>query len=343
MLNYIIRRLLLTLPTLFGITIIAFTITRFVPGGPVEDMIMQMQVGSMDGGSSGSNSKSSAGDSLSPEVLAQLNEFYGLDKPPMTAYLDWLGKVVQFDLGESTRFQDPVWDMIIERLPVSLFYGLSSFLITYLVCIPLGIAKAIKHNTAFDNISSIAIFVGYAVPGFVLGVLLLASVARHVDWIPMGGFVSDEYDFHENTWDRIVDVLQHALLPLICYMIESFALLTMLMKNSLMENMAADYMKTAVAKGVPFNRAVIRHAMRNSLVPIATGFGSILTIFLGGSFLIESIFNIDGIGLLGYQSLIGRDYPVVMGLLVVTSVLVLLGNILSDIAVAIVDPRVKFD
>lgn len=335
---YFIRRLLLVIPTFIGVTLLVFAITRFVPGGPVDEILQQLQLSGGDGG----NSQSVGGETLSDAQINDLKAFYGLDKPMLAAYWEWLQKVLHFDLGVSSRFQDPVLSLIADRLPVSLFYGIMTLIIVYGVCLPLGIAKAIRHNSHFDNLSSVLVFIGYAVPGYVLGILLLNIFAYQFDYFPMGGFVSDEFE-SLSFWGKVADVIRHSVLPLIAYVAGSFAMLTLLMKNSLMENLSKDYMKTAIAKGLSFRQSVLRHALRNSLVPLATGFGGILGIVLSGSFLIESIFNIDGIGLLGYESVIKRDYPVVMGILVISSLLYLLGNILSDICVALVDPRVRFD
>ncbi len=336
---YFIRRLLLIIPTFIGVTFLVFAITRFVPGGPVDNILQEMQNASLQSGSSKLNSGS---ETLSKEQLQQLNEYYGLGKPIFESYISWIKNVLSFDLGVSTRFQDPVLTLIKERLPVSLFYGIVTLIITYGVCIPLGIAKAVRHNSGFDNASSIIIFIGYAIPGYVLGVLLLSIFAYQFDIFPMSGFVSDDFESF-SFLGKAGDIFMHAILPLTAYVTGSFAMLTMLMKNSLMDNISKDYMKTAVAKGLSFKQAVFRHALRNSLIPIATGFGGILSIVLTGSFLIETIFNIDGMGLLGYESIVKRDYPVVMGILVISSILYLLGNILSDICVALVDPRVRFD
>lgn len=338
---YFIRRLLLVIPTFIGVTLLVFAITRFVPGGPVDEILQQLQLAGAEG-STHSGSGLMGAETLSEEQIEQLKAFYGLDKPILSAYWDWMKKVLQFDFGMSTRFQDPVLSLISERLPISLFYGITTLIIVYGVCIPLGIAKAIKHNSRFDHISSVIVFVGYAIPGYVLGILLLNILAYQFDYFPMGGFVSDDFETL-SLGGKIADIVQHAILPLIAYVAGSFAMLTFLMKNSLMENLSKDYMKTAIAKGLSFRQSVFRHALRNSLVPIATGFGGILGVVLSGSFLIESIFNIDGIGLLGYESVIKRDYPVVMGILVISSLLYLLGNILSDICVALVDPRVTFE
>ncbi len=336
--DYFVRRSLLVVPTLFGITLLVFMVTRFVPGGPLERAIMEAQQASL---TSGAQRATGQGMALSESQLEQLRRYYGFDKPWYQSYVLWAGKVLRGDLGTSYRYNEPVWDVIRERFPISLFYGLTSLVITYLVCIPLGVIKAIGHRSTMDNVTSVVVFAGYAVPGYVLGALLLLFFAVQKDWFPMGGFTS--YDFADlSAGAKVLDVVHHAVLPLICYLVGSFAVTTMLMKNNLMDNLAADYVRTAVAKGVPFRRAVIGHALRNSLIPIATTFGQNITLLVGGSFLIETIFDIDGFGLLGLTSIFDRDYPVVMGIVLIASLLLLVGNILSDILVALVDPRVRF-
>jgi len=352
--DYFLRRFLLIPPTLLGITLIVFLITRLVPGGPLERAIMeyqQVQSGSGDSGSGGASGGGMGGPgsggaggqsmALSDEQLQQLKAYYGFDKPAIVSYGLWLGKVARGDLGSSYRYNEPVWQVIRERFPVSLFYGLITLVVTYAVSIPLGILKAIKHRSAVDNATSVLIFMGYAVPGYVLGALLLLFFAARLEWFPMGGFVS--YDFPDlSLWEKVGDLAQHAALPLLCYLVGSFAVTTLLMKNHLMDNLAADYVRTAIAKGVSFRAAVLRHALRNSLIPIATTFGQNITLLVSGSFLIESIFDIDGFGLLGLQSIFDRDYPVVMGIIFLASLLLLLGNILSDALVALIDPRIRF-
>ncbi len=343
---YFIRRILLIIPTFVGITIMVFAITRFVPGGPVERIIanarqMQSMGDSGGGGGLSAGSRAGAGQPLSEEQIELLKEYYGFDKPILESYFLWLAKVLKGDLGRSTRYYDPVWSMIRERIPISLYFGLLTLIIVYGVCIPLGIAKAIRHQTSFDNISSIIIFVGYAIPGWVAGVMLLLLFASTCDIFPLGGLTSDM--FHDMTsWEKARDVMWHTVLPLLSYVIGSFTVMTLLMKNTLMDNLSADYVRTAIAKGLTFKQAVFRHALRNSLIPIATHFGNNISIILMGSFLIEKVFNINGMGLLGYESVVDRDYPVVMGILVISSILFMLGNILSDICVALVDPRVRF-
>ena len=338
--DYFIRRLLLVPPTLLGITIIVFAITRLVPGGPLERAIMEAQQMDMAAGG-GSSQAVGQGMAISEDQLQRLKEYYGFDKPVLQSYAEWLGKVMSGDLGTSYRYNEPVWDVIKDRFPVSLYYGLVTLVLTYAVCIPLGVVKAIKHRTAVDNLTSVFIFIGYAIPGYALGSLLLLYFSVRLEWFPMGGFVS--YDFYDRDFGgKVADLIQHSVLPLICYMVGSFALVTMLLKNHLMDNLAADYMRTAVAKGVSFKRAVTGHAMRNSLIPIATTFGQNITLLVSGSFLIETIFDIDGFGLLALTAVLDRDYPIVMGVVLISSLLLLIGNILSDLLVAMVDPRIRF-
>jgi microcin C transport system permease protein len=336
--SYFIRRLLLIIPTFIGVTLLVFAVTRIVPGGPIERM---MTAAMMSGADGGAQRGGVGGGALSESQLDQLRAYYGFDKPVIVSYVDWLGKVVTLDLGRSSRYNEPVWETIRTRFPVTIFYGLTTLILTYLVCIPLGIAKAIRHNSHFDNLTSGAVFLGYAIPGYVVGIALLVVFASQLNWFPLGGFVSDDFN-RLGVFGKFADILQHAVLPLLSYMAGSFAVTTFMMKNSLMDNLSAEYVRTAIAKGLTFKQAVRRHALRNSLVPIATSLGGNITLILSGSFLIERIYNLDGFGLLGFESLIERDYPVVMGILVLTSIVFLVANILSDICVAIVDPRVKF-
>ena len=345
-------------------------------------------------------------------------------EPTAEVYRTRYAGVLQGDLGKSFRHGEPVWDVMVERLPVSTFYGALTFLFTFLVCVPLGVAKAMKHNTWFDNGSSVFIFMGYAIPGYVLGALMMVFLAARWEIFPTRGFTGPNYEStpienvsvvhgaskwtavrhglqdgqdvwlegdvpvaeppleketayvvavddadsfkllhetggkpvtlqasaakvklhrHTSLPERAVDLAWHAVLPLLCYLVGSFAFVTMLMKNHLMDNLSSDYMRTAIAKGVPFSQAVRRHALRNSLIPLATNIGHQITLFVAGSFLIETIFNINGFGLLGFKSVLDRDIPVVMGIFLLSATLMLLGNIISDILVALVDPRVRFN
>lgn len=336
--GYFTQRLLLIIPTFLGITLLVFALTRMVPGGPIERMLAEAQLASGDTASAMDGFGSQG---LSEDQLDQLKAYYGFDKPIIVSYLEWLWKVLQLDLGESTRYGEPVWDSIKDRMPISIFYGVTTMILTYLICIPLGIVKALKHGRSFDHVSSAFIFISYAIPGYIIGIACIALFAANLEWFPLGGFVSDEFEYL-SPWGKFIDLIHHATLPLIAYMAGSLAVMTFMMKNSLMENLAADYVRTATAKGLSFKEAIKRHALRNSLIPLATHFGQNISVILGGSFLIEKIFNIDGIGLLGYEALVERDYPVVMGILVISAVLYLIGNILSDLCVAWADPRIRF-
>ncbi len=314
-----------------------FAITRFVPGGPIERMIAEAQQTAASRGFSRMNTNP-----LSAVQLEELKKYYGFDKPVMISYFSWLKNVMVLDLGNSTRYYEPVWGLIKSKLPVSLFYGIMAMIITYSVCIPLGVLKALRHKTNLDNITSIIVFIGYAIPNYVVAIILLMTFSSWLDLFPLGGFTGN--DFHTlTTGGKIIDVLYHSVLPLIAYMAGSFAVMTFMMKNSLLDYLASDFMRTAIAKGASYRQAVFKHAFRNSLIPLATHFGNNISIILTGSYLIEKIFNIDGIGLLGLESVVERDYPTVLGILVISSLLFMIGNILSDICVALVDPRVKFE
>ena len=252
--------------------------------------------------------------------------------------------VIQGDFGQSEKFGDPVLSLIKARVPVALYFGLLTSIITYAVCLPLGIVKAIRHRSVIDNGTSILIFVGYSVPGFALGALMVIYLSARIGWFPMFGLDSPELaHLPWWSWERLSDRAHHTILPLLSYVVGSFAFLTMMMKNSLMDNLAADYVRTAVAKGVNYRRAVLKHAFRNSIIPVASTLGQLITILVGGSILIESVFDIQGFGLLQFQALQDRDTPVIMGTLTIAAFLLIVGNILSDLIVAMIDPRVKFN
>ncbi len=447
--SYFIRRLLLIPPTLIGITLLAFTVTRFVPGGPMDRLLQQAAQSSEEGGKKSSTSQSQSG--VSEEQLEELEEQYGLDKNIITAYCQWLGALprevkiskgeyteraedsieqkadskttteivlkndgriarvthengqikaavfaeggkpiteeawkarfesekdrqerfqrrnsniqdkdlppyspraiiyqtrfsglLQGDLGRSQIYSDRVSDMIFSRIPVAAYFGLLTAFLTYVVCLPLGILKALKHRTFIDTWSSVLIFLGYSIPGFALGAILLVHLGARMGWFPLFGMTSPDFDQLDSV-GKIKDLAHHTALPLLCYVIGSFAMLTMLTKNSLMDHLAADYVRTAVAKGVSFPKAVFGHALRNAMIPIATSLGDLVTIFIGGSMLIEKVFDIQGFGLLQYQAVLARDVPVIMGTLTIAAFLMLLGQVISDFCVAMVDPRVKFE
>lgn len=250
--------------------------------------------------------------------------------------------VLQGDLGLSYKYNEPVTRMMMDRLPVSLYFGLLGALITYVVSVPLGVFKALWHRSTFDSVSSVLIFMGYAVPGFALGAVMLVYLGARLEWFPLYGLVSPGFEWMPFK-DQVQDLFMHTVLPLTCYVVSTFAVTTMMMKNSLMEHLAADYVRTAVSKGVPFRRAVWKHAFRNSFIPIVSTLGSVICTVVGGSILIERVFDIQGFGMLSFQALMDKDYSLIMGTLLLTSVLIIIGNLISDMLVALVDPRVRFE
>lgn len=335
MATYFLRRLLLVIPTFLGITLAVFLVMQLVPGGPVERRIMQYRMAATASGRSL--------EALPEDAIQQIRAYYGFDKPVHERYALWLRNLTRFDLGTSYVYQEPVWEVIRSRFPVSIFLGLTGFLLSYLVCVPLGVLKAVKHGSRFDFISSAVVFLGYSVPGWALGTSLLVLFGGGSFWsvFPLGGFRPDNWEYL-SAGDKIVAQARHMFLPVLCYMVGSFATLTILTKNSLLENLGQDYVRTAFAKGLDERRVIFVHALRNSLIPLATGLGQVFSLILAGSFLIERVFNIDGMGYLGYTSILQRDYPVALGILVIGSLLMLLGNILSDVIYALVDPRIRF-
>lgn len=432
---------------MLGITLLVFTITRFVPGGPM-DRILQQASGSGEKGSNRSSTSSSQG-GMSEEQLEELEEQYGLDQPTLIAYGQWLGiapresqiskgefrergeetiggdfdptvtaeivlrgdgrtvrvtrsgesiqsaifketgqpistsgwkaryesendrkaryqrrnpgaekspsyaprailyqtrfsGLLQGDLGRSTVYNDPVHEMIFARVPIAAYFGILTAILTYAICLPLGVLKALKHRTFIDTSSSVLIFLGYSIPGFALGAILLVHLGARMSLFPLFGLTSPDFEQLGN-WAKLKDLAHHTVLPLLCYMVGSFAMLTMLTKNSLMDHLAADYVRTAVAKGASFPKAVFGHAFRNSMIPIATSLGDLIGIFVGGSMLIETVFDIQGFGLMQYQAALERDIPVIMGTLTIAALLMLVGQVISDLCVALVDPRIKFE
>jgi microcin C transport system permease protein len=338
--GYFLRRFLLIIPTFLGITMAVFVIINFVPGGPVERQILRYE---MSTGGRGGGGALRGGVEIPQEAIDEMKRYYGFDKPLYIRYVQWLWKVLHLDLGRSYIYQDPVWDVIKSRFPISLFLGLSGFFLSYLVCIPLGVFKAIRHGSRFDLLSSLTVFLGYSIPGWALGTALLVLFGGGSFWslFPLGGFRPDNWQYL-SFFGKVTAQIHYMFLPVLCYTIESFATLTILMKNSLMENLGQDYVRTAYAKGLGERRVIFVHAVRNSLIPIVTGLGTEISVILAGSFLIEKVFNIDGMGYLGYTSILQRDYPVALGILVISSLLLLVGNILSDMIYVVVDPRIRF-
>ena len=414
------------IPTFLGSTVLVFTILQMAPGGPIEQIMLQMQMGGAVSSEGGSSSSSVIGDGggLPPEALKELERFYGFDKPIYQRYLSWLGiwpreikhrdfsldpnqneyekrvgkkagklwkvdirlsedkfevyekdgsksefwsarvdktnpdgsidavifqkefsGILTGNLGKSYAYMQPVTEVMRPRFKISLFFGLTSIFLSYLVCIPLGIKKALNHGSFFDFGSSVTIFIAYSIPGWALGgvLLVLFGGGSFFDVFPLGGFRSPTEVWDTlSPFEKIIDQIHHMILPIIAWSITSFATLTILMKNSLLENLSQDYVRTAFAKGLKEKRVIWLHAIRNSLIPIASGIGHILGVLIAGSYFIERMFNIDGFGRMAYEAILARDYPITLGFLVMVVLIRLIGNIISDLALATVDPRIRF-
>ena len=344
MLAYIVKRLLLMIPTLIGILLVSFVIIQFVPGGPVEQLIQELRGDSLSGEVASSGGVYRGAQGVDAARLKEIRELYGFDKPAHERFLEMLVRYAQFDLGKSYFHHKGVWDLIIEKLPVSVSLGLWSFLIVYAVSIPLGIAKAVRNGSRFDLWTSTAILVGYAIPGFVLGVALLVLFGggSFLQWFPLRGLTSDNWA-QLSLAGKVLDYLWHLALPLTCLVVGSFAVTTMLTKNTFLEEIRRQYVMTARAKGLSEQRVFYRHIFRNALIPLVTGFpAAFVGAFFAGSLLIETLFSLDGLGLLSYEAVMKRDYPVVLGSLYVFSLLGLLTKLVTDVMYTWVDPQVKF-
>ena len=448
MFQYIIRRLLLMIPTFFGTTLLVFMILQSVPSGPFEQAVLQIKMAKISSGEGQNTTTDNTSTmELSEEVLEKLRMQYGLDKSVWTRYFIWLGiakKEIKFKeaeidipfretirvlgegefvpvslqrwvlpymeengeitilespagtdfewktseynllpeaeeieewtesrwkikkyindesvalimterqgvlngyLGESSKYNEDVGTLIWERLHISAFMGVTSFIISYLVCIPLGIMKALRHGSKFDVISSALVFIGYSIPAYAFGLIMLlifsTTTVFDAPILPSRGWRPEDWE-QLTLMGKFIGQMRHSIMPMTCYMLASFAGLTVLMKNSLMENLSQDYVRTAFAKGLSEKRVIIYHAVRNSLIPLATGIGGMIGIFLAGSYLIERVFGIDGIGLLTFKAIGTRDYGIIMGFLVIGTLIRLIGNLISDLCYALIDPRIRF-
>jgi microcin C transport system permease protein len=346
------------IPTLFGIMLINFTLTQFVPGGPIEQILARIE-GQGDvfqnisgGGDSGMGQQQYGGDErylgargLPPDFIAELEKQFGFDKPPAERFLNMLWDYLRFDFGESYFRSISVIDLVIEKMPVSITLGLWSTLLAYLISIPLGIRKAVKDGSRFDTWTSGAIIVAYAIPGFLFAVLLIVLFAGGSYWriFPLRGLVSDNWD-DLSLLAKVGDYFWHITLPVVASTISSFATLTLLTKNSFLDEINKQYVLTARAKGLAEKRVLYGHVFRNAMLIVIAGFpGLFLSVLFGGSVLIETIFSLDGLGRLGYEAAVARDYPVVFGTLYVFGLLGLLIGLLSDLTYVLVDPRIDFE
>ena len=342
-LAYFLRRMLLMVPTFLGITFACFALCQVVPGGPVEQALAKMRgMGAAEAGRG-----VHAGAAISAEQRQALEAHFGFDQPLLKRYWNWLARDKMGLAAFSYKYPDQtVGQLVADRFKISLVFGISGFVLTYLVCIPLGIAKALRHGSVFDAASSVLVFAGYAIPAFAFGMLLkmlfAGTSAGFWDVLPAAGVTSVNYELL-SPFGKFKDLCAHFVLPVACYVIGNFAVLTLLMKNSLLEQIGQDYVRTVLAKGGSLRRAVWFHAFRNALIPIATGFGGVLGILFAGSVLIEKVFEIPGMGRLSLDAIVSRDYMTFMGILAVTSVLGLLGRLLSDACYLLIDPRIQFD
>ena len=344
MLHYLLKRLLLMVPTLFGVLLLTFVVIQFVPGGPVEQMVAQLQ-----GRDSGGEGAAVAGagyrgrQGVDAERIAEIERFYGFDQPAPERFVRMLGQFARFDLGQSFYHQQDVWTLVRSKLPVSISLGLWTFLLTYSVSVPLGIAKAVRAGSRFDTVTSILVLAGYAIPGFVLGVLLLVVFGGQLQWFPLRGLTSSNWE--TLSWSaKVMDYLWHIALPVTASVLGAFAVTTLLTRNAMLDEIGKQYELTARAKGLSERQLLIRHVLRNALIPIVTGFpAAFVGAFFTGSLLIETLFSLDGLGLLSYESVMRRDYPVVLGTLYLFTLIGLLTKLVSDLCYLWVDPRVKFD
>ena len=335
------------IPTLFGVMLVTFIITQFVPGGPVEKMIAEIEGYAKDSGevSSGGSRLYRGNSGLEGEKIEELKKLYGFDKSAPERFITMMKQYLVFDFGNSYYYHKSVVELVISRMPVSMSLGLWSFFIVYGVCIPLGIKKAVRDGSRFDVVSSTFILVGYAVPGFVLGVILVVLFGGGSFWsiFPLRGLVSDNWA-ELSFIGKILDYLWHMVLPITASAVGSLAVMTMLTKNSFLEEIRKQYVVTARAKGLSESQVLYRHIFRNAIIPIITGFpGYFIASFFTGSLLIETIFSLEGMGLLAYESVLNRDYPVVLGTLYFFTLIGLVSRLLSDLSYVIVDPRISFE
>ena len=354
--GYLLRRLLLVIPTLFGIITINFVVVQFAPGGPVEQMLAELRgqgqtMSRLTGGGSDvmQPSDTSSGyrgrRGLDPQTVAQIRHMFGFDKPPLTRYLDMIGSYLRFDFGRSFFRNDTVLHLVLQKMPVSISIGLWSTLLIYLVSIPLGIAKAVRDGSRFDVATSAAVLVGYAIPGFLFAILLVVLFAggSFVDWFPLRGLSSEG----SSTWpwpQRVADYAWHMVLPTVALVAGGFASLTILTKNCFLDEIGKQYVLTARAKGAGEQRVLYGHVFRNAMLLIVAGFpAAFIGILFSSALLVEIVFSLDGLGLLGFDSAIRRDYPVMFGTLYMFTLIGLLLQIVGDLMYTLVDPRIDFE
>ncbi|MGV3653070.1 MAG: microcin C ABC transporter permease YejB [Noviherbaspirillum sp.] len=344
---YIAKRILLMVPTLLGVIAITFAVIQFVPGGPVEQALMELKRGQSAGGeaSGGGASQYRGRQGVDAERVAEIKALYGFDKPPAERFWQMLKGFATFDLGKSFYHHMDVWELVKSKLPVSITLGMWTFFLTYFISVPLGVAKAVREGSRFDAVTSMVVLVGYSIPGFVLGVFLLVIFGggSFLSWFPLRGLTSDDWE-SLSLFGKVVDYLWHIALPVTASVAGSFAVMTMLTKNTFLEEIRKQYVLTARAKGLNENTVLYKHVFRNALIPLVTGFpAAFIGAFFAGSLLIETLFSLDGLGLLSYESVVRRDYPVVMGTLYLFTLIGLVVKLIGDLCYVWVDPRVQFE
>ena len=347
--RYILRRILWMVPTLLGVITLTFAVIQFVPGGPVEQMMLELKgrgeasVGAVESSGGGSTYRGRQG--IDEERLKEIKALYGFDQPVHERYFQMLKRFAMFNLGQSYYQHKSVGELVLSKMPVSISLGLWTFLITYLISIPLGIKKAVRAGTRFDTATSVVILIGYAIPGFVLGVLLLVLFGggSFLQIFPLRGLTSDNWA-ELSMIGKVMDYLWHLVLPITASVLGNFAVITMLTKNSFLEEIRKQYVITARAKGLSEDKVLWKHVFRNAMIPLVTGFPSaFIGAFFTGSLLIETLFSLDGLGLLSYEAVMKRDYPVVLGTLYLFTLIGLFTKLISDIAYVLVDPRIQFE
>lgn len=341
--KYFVRRFIAIIPMFFLMTFTYFCIQNYLPGGPVQEALARIRG---LGGESGSSKFSDMGPEEIKKLTHELEVQYGLDKPAVTRYFIWLKNIMTLQFGDSTATREPAIQQIIERLPISLSFGIPGFFLTYLIAIPLGVLMAIKDGSKFDSLSTAVLFVAYSIPAMVFAVifLLLFCTDRILPFgaiFPLGGWRSDNFT-DLSAVGKIFDVAKHMFLPVLASIIGNFTVFAILQKNSMLEVIRSDYIRTARAKGLGENRVIFKHALRNALLPLLVGFGAVLGTFLGGSIIIEPIFGLPGLGTLSLQALASRDYNVIMAIVVLQSLAILFGQILNDFVYYLVDPRIVY-
>ncbi|WGL60671.1 ABC transporter permease [Pigmentibacter sp. JX0631] len=341
--KYFIRRFLAIIPMFFLMTFTYFCIQNYLPGGPVQEALARIRgLGGEGGGTKSGN--------LGPEEIKKLTKEleiqYGLDKPVLTRYGIWIKNILTLNFGDSITTREPAMQQIIERLPISLSFGIPGFFLTYFIAIPLGVLMALKDGSKFDSLSTFLLFISYSIPTLVFAVifLLIFCTDRFLPFgaiFPLGGWHSDNYD-ELSLFGKFFDLCKHMFLPVLASVIGNFTIFAILQKNSMLEVIRSDYIRTARAKGLSENIVIFKHALRNALLPLLVGFGAILGSFLGGSIIIEPIFGLPGLGTLSLQSLASRDFNVVMAIVVLQSLAILFGQILNDVVYFLIDPRIEY-